>query len=534
MVKLGDRTRGRGVAFSISAIALAVGLAACGSGSSTSVSKSSTVQSGTKASVPAVGGTLTYANTAGPISMNPAIMGNGRLGIFGEPAYDSLITIQPDGKLTPDLATSWGFVAGSNNTVFDITLRNGVKFSNGTTMTAQDVVNTIQYYQKTARFSIVMGKIASVTATGPNAVKITLAQPNPDLAYAFDQVLQMGDIIAPAGLANPQGMSNATFGTGPYVLDSSQTIPGTTYTYLPNKYYWNPSAIHWKKIVIKVFTDSNSALQALESGQVQVMLGDPTLATTAISAGGVNVLASPVQWSGMIIADHGGQVVPALANPKVRQALNYAVNRAAITKALYGSYGSPTDQLQGIGLSGYSQSFQNYYSYNPTKAKALLSQAGYPHGFSMTLVEQGTSQTNLMAEAFAGQMAQIGVNVTIKNDASFGQYVTDFTSKKFPILAQELNYGSPFFISLELFSPMLWNPFNVVSARDNALLQQALLASPSQASSRWKALFTGVMKNGYWIPISNSDVVYFTSKSVTAVAPGETLNINPVTVTPAQ
>ena len=65
---------------------------------------------------------------------------------------------------------------------------------------------------------------------------------------------------------------------------------------------------------------------------------------------------------------------------QVRQALNYAVNRQAVTQAIYGKYGVPTDETGS--LDGLVPSLQNYYSYNPAKAKSLLAAAGYPNGFT--------------------------------------------------------------------------------------------------------------------------------------------------------
>src|ERR1700722_11323296 len=86
------------------------------------------------------GGTLTIANDATPVSLDPSISGIDDLAIFVQPAYESLITLQPGGQLTPGLATSWKFL-NSNNTQFQLTLRQGVKFSDGTPMTAQAVAN---------------------------------------------------------------------------------------------------------------------------------------------------------------------------------------------------------------------------------------------------------------------------------------------------------------------------------------------------------------------------------------------------------
>ncbi len=511
----------------------ALGTVAAACGTSTAQPNASAAKSSSANA--AVGDTLTYANSSGPLSLDPAIMGNGRVGAYAQPAYDSLITIQPNGSLTPDLATSWQFAPGSQNKTFVINLRHGVKFSDGEAMTATAVVNSIKYFQKKSFFASNLGQVSSIVASGPNQVTISLSAPNPELPYALDQYWQLGDIISPAGLSNPTQLGTATFGAGPYVLDPSQTISQNTYTYTPNPYYWNKAAVRWKKIVIKVFANTNSALQALEGGQVQAMVGSVPLAQTLAGNTAVKVLSSKVQWSGVIITDRQGKIVPALAHVRVRQALNYAIGRSAINNALYGKFGAPTDQIQGPGFIGYSASFANQYKYNLAKAKSLLAQAGYPHGFSMTLLEQGTTQTNLMAEAVVGQLAKIGVQATIKNDTTFTQFLQDGLSEKYPAFVGELNMSSPYLTYLEDFqgSHNLWNPFGVVNAQRLSEISQAVAEPASQASGLWKTIWVQTMQRADWIPISESPVLYFISSSVNAVAPGQELSLNPLAITPA-
>lgn len=523
------RLRARRGVWSLAAAGAAVTMLAAGcSTATTSSSASSPTLSGS-----AVGGTLTIADSSPPISMNPALDGNGRLGTFIQPAYDPLITIESNGTLKPDLAASWSYI-GSGNKEFSLTLRKGVKFSNGSPMTAQDVVNSINYYRKNGVFSEDLNTVTSVTATGPYTVQIKLSAPNPELPYAFDQYWQLGDVIAPAGLANPKTLLTTTLGAGPYVLDSAATIANNTYTYTPNPYYWDKSAIHWQKIVIKVFTDTNSALQALESGQLQLMIGTAPLAATLTGNSSVQVLSSNVQWDGLILTDRTGKVVPALANVKVRQAINYAINRSAVNKVLNGNYGTPSAQIQGPGFVGYQASLNNYYPYDPTLAKKLLAEAGYPNGFSMTLLEQGTTQTNLMAEAITGQLAQVGIKATIKDDATFGQYLTDMQSKKYPAFVQELNMASPYLTYLEDFYPTsVWNIFGASNQQMSSTESKAVVAPASASAPLWDQVYATAVKQAWFAPVGFSPVIYFATKTISAPVPGEECDIDPVQVLPA-
>jgi peptide/nickel transport system substrate-binding protein len=481
------------------------------------------------------GSTLTYADNIGPITMNPLQMGNGTAGVYAMPAYDSLITIEPDGKLTPDLATKWEYVPGSGNTQFEMTIRNGVRFSDGTIMTAQDVVNSLEYALKNAYFKFTMGAVTSITAPTADTVKLTLSTANPELPYAFDQYWQQGDIIAPAGLANPSLLLKETLGAGPYMLSATATISGVQYTYVPNPYYWDKSAIHWKQVVVKVFSDTDSALQTLESGQAQVAVGNVPIAEAIKDNPSLKVLSNATQEAGIVIEDEQGTVVPALGKLAVRQAMNYGIDRVAVNKILSGNLGEPLDQIQGQGFPGYDPSLASYYSYNPAKAKQLLASAGYPNGFAMTLLTQQGTTTDLLAQLFAGQMAKIGVRVTIRDDSDVSQFLADAAAKKYPATAPLLNMGSPYFVYEDDFAASganLWNIFNVNYPSQNALVAKALAAAPTQATKLWQQIYAWMTTNATWIPISQSPNIYFITSSVSAAAPGQAETLSPVDVIP--
>lgn len=133
--------------------ALAIGtLAACGGvnngASSATSSGTAGATGGTATTKAAAGGTLTVQFNS-PVSLNPALEGTSESDIvFGALDYDSLIYQLGDGTFVPDLATSWGYVAGTQNEVFNLTLRGGVDFSDGSLMTPQSVVNSFNYFKK--------------------------------------------------------------------------------------------------------------------------------------------------------------------------------------------------------------------------------------------------------------------------------------------------------------------------------------------------------------------------------------------------
>jgi peptide/nickel transport system substrate-binding protein len=503
-------------------IAIAIVITGCG-GSNTSQKPSNSQ-----------GGTLTVADSLAPLSLDPALGGFGPLGIYFQPAYEPLINVQPNGQFTPGLATSWGYSSG--NHVFTLTLRKGVKFSNGEPLTAQDVVNTIDYFRKTSREAAFIATVTSVAAQGSSTVTVRMSTPNPELPDLFDQYWNLGDVIAPAGLASPGHLTSESLGAGPYVLDSAATVTNNTYVYTPNPYYYDKAAIRWHKIVIKVFTNTNSAFEALEAGQIQVMTAaNSQQATSAAADSNLQVISSFNQWAGMELSDIHGIAAPALANLKVRQAIEYAINRPAITSAIFGKYGEANSQLQGTKFGGYDSSLNNYYDYNPSLAKKLLTEAGYPKGFSMAAVT-GSGQETVFAEAIAAELAKVGITMSIKTDATATEYVADGESKKFSVFPEQNSMGSPYLNYL--FTLGIGPSTNAILTPEPTELSQlaneaSSASSSAAADAAWQKVYAYAIEQGIYVVTSWVSEAYIAAKSVSFQAPGDELSLDPVFVTPA-
>ena len=293
---------------------------------------------------------------------------------FEELAYEPLIVQRSDGTLAPGLAASWSYT-GTGNKTFVLHLRPGVKFSDGTPLTAQGVTADLRYVTTAAGQMAPFFAGDTFTATGPLTVTITAAKPNPDFPQILTQDDVIGDVISERGLNSPSLLGTRTFGAGPYMLDPAQTVTGSQYTYVPNPNYYDKPAVYWKKVIIRVITDPQSMLNALKTGQVDVANGDPTTIAAARQAG-LTVTSTPDLWVGVTLADRGGVLAKPLASAQVRQALNYATSRAAISSALFPGTGAPTSQIIVPGGYGYQAALTNAYPYDISKARQLLAAAG--------------------------------------------------------------------------------------------------------------------------------------------------------------
>src|SRR6185437_17149757 len=168
-----------------------------------------------------------------------------------------------------------------------------------------------------------------------------------------------------------------------------------------------------------------------------------------------------------------------------RQALNYAVDRSAIAKVIGGGYGMPSAQMAVPGDDGFDAILNRRYPYDPTKAKQLLTAAGYPNGFTLSTLVYAGNDEDTLAQALAGQFAKIGVKLKLNDVTDAGVYGTDMQGGKFP--AVTLDWGRlPSAINYQL----LWGPkagqFNPFKSTDPTLtaLNNQLVAAPAADASQ--------------------------------------------------
>jgi peptide/nickel transport system substrate-binding protein len=448
--------------------------------------------------------------------LDPTTSSNGVPSVwFPNLSYAALIWRAPDGEAKPGLALDWKYT--DDRLSFVMNLREGVKFSDGSPMTAADVVNWLKHYKEKGSFTAWLAKVTDISATGPMQVTLKLSTPDPMLPYGLDQGGMAGDVVGPAGLAKPDALGSTTNGAGPYMIDPKATILNSQYVYVKNPYYWDAAAQKWDKVVIKIISDSNALLSALKTGQVQVAEGAATDAADA-EAAGLQILTAPAGMLGVYIGDIDGKLVPALKDVRVRQALNYAIDRKGIVESLYGKYGKPTDQFVPQGIGGYLAKLEDVYPFDPAKAKALLAEAGFKDGLKFTLVEQpAVSSGDLLAQAMVANWKDIGVDVTLKPTDSFATYVPIMLSQKFPATTLTFNYSVQLTDTQQLVTnPALYNymGFTDQKANDLATGQRHQNIDSPQGVAAAEASETYMVQNAFLVPVASVDALLFATKGV--------------------
>ena len=450
-----------------------------------------------------------------PVSANPALEGTSESDIaFGALDYDSLIYQLGNGQYVGDLATSWGYAPNSKNEVFNLTLRSGVHFSDGSLLTPASVVNSLEYFKgASGPQSGYLAALTSAKATGTDTVQLTFAAPEPDLPFLLSQYQDIGQIIGPQGLANPKTLTTTSDGTGPWVLSAAQSVANSQYVFTLNPQYWNPAAVHYKQVVVKVITDAQTALSAAESGQVDALLSLPSSAQQSAKSQNLTTFAQPFSIASLILMGRSDPKSP-LSNLKVRQAINDAVDRASLAQGLGGGSAVPTDEFALPGSTGYDPAEASTYSFDVAKAKSLLAQAGYGSGFKLNVLDTLALDANGdIGAALKTELASVGINVTLTETPSPAQFIPAALSKQYDAVIWPLSQnGDGFPYAVQFAMAPFTNAFGTVSPQLNSLMGTAGALSGAAAATAYQKVGDYLTDNAWFAPL-------FSLSATLAVAP---------------
>lgn len=495
------------------AVVLGAGLISCG-GAATQASKGD-------------GSTLTVYEGSAPPTLNPMLQSSKQ--VTNNLAYDSLFVQTGYTTFQPELAKAFEYV-GTGNREVRISLREGVRFSDGSTLTAQGLEAYMKAVIQANAIDTDTFPVSGWSTPDPTTLDITFSRAYPDAQLQFDQSGAFGTPVSAKKLTS-KDLGVATFGAGPYTLDAGSTVAGTTYTFVRNPDYFNPALQHWKRVVVKVIGNNASRLESVQAGSHSMEQGTPSEDKTARAAG-LNTVSNPAtSIYGVIVLDRQGKLVPALGNLKVRQALNYAINRPADAKAVAGT---PTEQVAAAGYSGHYDT--NVYSYDVAKAKELLTEAGYPHGFTLPIMYESTDPlSSTIAQVLAPQLKAIGVSVKFTTAPSIQAYGSEMGSGKYPAVIQQMQ-GMAFTVTTaRIFTPGgLFNPIETAppSASYQSQYLAASAASGAAAATAWAKLGRYITENAWLVDVVGLPSTYYASKDLKVPAAWGVFP-DPVYMTPA-
>ncbi|MCL2395675.1 MAG: ABC transporter substrate-binding protein, partial [Acidimicrobiaceae bacterium] len=333
--------------------------------------------------------------------------------IYGELFSQGGKQPQPDlassAKLSKDLKT------------FDIFLRHGVKFTDGTPFNAQAVIFNLKRDLNPANACICLPSfpVASMSAPNPYEVQLKLSKPFAPIENAF--IASAPDwIVSPTALAKEGEKTFALNPVGAGPFEMVKMIPSTSMVLKRNPNYFEKGQPKLDGIDVTVVGSDQSAYNAIQAGQGQAY---ESFATYSLIPSLKGVKLTPIIPSGTgASAVQLNTTVAPFNNIKAREAMYYALDPGPINKALYLGRATATQSLRGPGELFFEPKVPGYRTYNLAKAKALVQQLG---GINVTLKTE-TSMTPL-AEAVIGEYSKAGIKVTFAPE-SFTDNITDYKS----------------------------------------------------------------------------------------------------------
>ncbi len=343
--------------------------------------------------------------------------------------HDALVKPMPGQPKAPGLAETWS--VSKDGLVYEFVLRKGALFHNGDPVTADDVKFSLERYRGTAA-KLLKERVAGVDTPDATHVRIRLKRPWPDFLTFYTNATGAGWIVPRKYVerVGDEGFKKAPVGAGPYKFVSF--TPGVELVLEAFEQYWRkPPSV--KRLVLRVIPDEATRLAALKRGEVDIAYSiRGELAEELQKTPGLSLKPAVIQapfW--LYFADQWDPKSP-WHDRRVRLAASLAVDRRSINQAL---------TLGHSLLSGsiIPTSFEYFWqppapAYDPTRAKRLLAEAGYPSGFDAGEYFCDVSYSNL-GEAVINSLQTVGIRARLRPLERVA-FFSGYSEKKFKNLIQ--------------------------------------------------------------------------------------------------
>lgn len=348
--------------------------------------------------------------------LHPMNWSDGNDGNIVSAVYDSLLKLDDNLAPVPSLATSWD--VSSDALTYTFHLRDGVKFTDGSTLTAQLVVDNYEYttnkangfrrrrtFVATAKDGTENWRIKDVKAADDKTVVFTLARPWSPFLNRMSQF----EIIGAEGIKSPSTDYNKTsYGSGPFMLKEWANADHTTLTRNPD--YWGDKKPSVDTVTFREMPEAGSRIAALQTGEIDFMYPTPSDQISTIkNAGDINMKGQKSTIMRYVTLNTNLDI---FKEEKVRQAMNYAIDKNAFVQVLYAGYGEVATSCIPAAIEGYKE--QKVYDFDLDKAKSLMKEAGYENGFEATLWCDSSTQEQKGGTFIMQQLEKIGIKVNVQ------------------------------------------------------------------------------------------------------------------------
>ncbi|MBV4367728.1 glutathione ABC transporter substrate-binding protein GsiB [Erwinia sp. BNK-24-b] len=436
--------------------------------------------------------------------------------------YQGLFGFDKEMKLTNVLAESYD--ASKDGLTYTIKLRSGVKFQDGTDFNAEAVKVNLDRASNPdnhlKRYNL-FKSVATTEVVDPLTVKITLKQPFS--AFINTLASPAAAMISPTALKKyGKEIGFHPVGTGPYELETwNQTdfVKVKKFAGYWKKGYPKLDSITWRPVV-----DNNTRAAMLQTGEANFAFPIPYEQAKLLEKNSkLDLVTSPSIMQRYISFN---VTQKPFDNPKVREAINYAINRQALVKVAFAGYATPATGIVPPSIQ-YSQSYPAP-EYNPAKARELLKEAGYPNGFTTTLWSSHNHSTAQKVLQFTQQqLAQVGIKATV-TAMDAGQRAAQVEDKGQKESGVRMFYtgwsastGEANWALTPLFATQSWPPtiFNTAFYSnpqvDNDLAEALKTTDDQKKASLYKDAQDRIWNDRPWAPLVVEKLVSANTKNLT-------------------
>ncbi len=378
--------------------------------------------------------TVRWSRSADVTTLDPHVFNTGTNFVLMHQMYETLVNRTADGKLKPLLATEWKMLE-SDPTVWEFKLRPNVKFHDGTPLTAKDVVFSLNRAKgPNAQVKSLLASVDSIKAVDDLTVHVKTKGPNLIFPNNLTNLFIMSEDWARKNNATEtqdpnskqeNGATRAVNGTGAFMLASREIDSKTVMKQNPN--YWGKDQVgDVTELVYLPIKSPATRVAALLSGEVDFAQDIPAQDVARLKQDSkLRINEGPENRSIFLGLNVGAAELKSsnikgknpLADPKVREAIELAIDRDAIKRSVMRGLSNPSGVMAPPFVNGYDKSMAAYHKADINKAKQLLKEAGYPDGFTITLHTPNDRYVNdeAISTAIAGFLGRIGIKTEVSS-----------------------------------------------------------------------------------------------------------------------
>jgi peptide/nickel transport system substrate-binding protein len=335
--------------------------------------------------------------------------------------YDYLVGCTDDGQLSTENGIAQGWEEAPDRLSWTFRLRRGVTFHDGSEVTAEDVKFSLDSLFDPKAVAALLGPtkgaFKEVEVRDPHTVVIHLQQPAAFLPWNFSCATGSEGMILPKRYfqrVGADGFARSPIGSGPYKVVKNAL--GSSIHLEAVERHWREGVPKFKRVTFLLVPEESTRLAQLRTGEADIIAVSRERVPD-VKAAGFNVFSKLNDQVVAVYMQQQWDPVP-VADKRVRQALNYAIDKEAIMRFVFAGQGVPAAMypIGSYGVAGGADATLEPYPYDPQKAKALLAEAGYPQGFETKIYSYVTGdlpEIPRLAEAVADYLGRVGVKAKI-------------------------------------------------------------------------------------------------------------------------